>query len=60
MAMGVGLPIKIDLLTISLYHGIFARILVEVDLPKTLTRRILVTPKGPDISNKIIFCRFTL
>lgn len=45
IAMGVSVSIKIDPLTLSLYHGMFARILVAVDLSKLLTRRVLVTMK---------------
>lgn len=53
IAMGVGLPIKIDPLTLSLYHGLYARVLVEVDLSKPLPQKILVTKK--DASNSNVF-----
>lgn len=53
--MGVGLPIKIDPLTISLYHGLYTRILVEVDLSKTLTRRVIATKKDLHSCNKMEF-----
>lgn len=49
--MGVGLLIKID----SSYLGLFARILLEVDFTKPLTRRILVTKKDLNICNEIEF-----
>lgn len=43
IGIGLRLPIKIDPLLISLYLGIYARILVEVDLTMPLPDRILVT-----------------
>lgn len=55
ISMGVGLPIKIDPLTLSLYHGLYARILVEVDLAKPITRRVLVTMKDASGDNEIEF-----
>lgn len=55
IAMGVGLPIKIDPLTLSLYHGLFARILIELDLAKPLARRVLVTKKDQDSCNEMEF-----
>lgn len=53
--MGVGLPIKLDPLTLSLYHGMYTRILVEVDLTEPLTRRVLVIEKDLDSCNEMEF-----
>lgn len=39
---GIKLPIKIDPLTISLYHGMYARILVETDMARPPSEIILV------------------
>lgn len=36
IAGGVGLPLKIDPLTISLYHGMYVLVLVDVDLSQPL------------------------
>lgn len=47
--------IKIVPLRINLYPEIFARILVEVDLTKPLTGRILVTMKEQKTNNEIEF-----
>lgn len=46
IAMCVGLPIKIDPLMLSLYHGLFARVLFELDLSRPLPERIPVTKKN--------------
>lgn len=46
IAMGVGMPITIVPLALSLYHGLYAKMLVEVDLSKPLLGRILVTKKN--------------
>lgn len=41
ITVGVGLPLKIDRLTLSYYHGTYARVLVDVDLSQPLPGRIL-------------------
>lgn len=50
--MVVGFPIKIDPLTLSLYTGIYARVLVEVDLRKPLAKQVLITKKNRNRSNE--------
>lgn len=40
VASGVGLPLKIDPLSISLYHGMYTRVLVDMDMLKPLTEKI--------------------
>lgn len=39
---GTGLPLKIDEKTSAIEHGLFARVLVEIDLAGSLPERILV------------------
>lgn len=41
IASGVGLPLKIDPLSLSLYHGRYARVLVHVDFSQPPPERIL-------------------
>lgn len=53
--MGAGLLIKIDPITLDLYNGIYARVLVEVDLMKLLARRVLVTKKNKNSYNDFEF-----
>lgn len=43
IASGVGFPFKIDPLTMSLDHGLFARLLMDVDITKPLEEKSLVT-----------------
>lgn len=38
-----------------MYHGMFARVLVEVDLTKSMPKRVLVTKKGP---NNLVAAKF--
>lgn len=45
---GVGLPWKIDRQTLNLSQGIYARILVEVDLVNPLPERLLVTRRDKE------------
>lgn len=45
------MPFKIDPLTLSLYHGRYARILVDVDLFLALPEKILV--KMIDVNNNL-------
>lgn len=53
--MGVSLSIKIDPLMISLSHGMYARVLVEVDLVRPLQERILVAKEDSNNGNEIEF-----
>lgn len=53
--MGVGLPVGIDPLMISLYNEVYARILVKVDLTRALPERILVTKTNPNNCNDFEF-----
>lgn len=46
IARGIGMPLKIDRLTLDWYQGMFARVYVDVDLSKSLPERILVTLKN--------------
>lgn len=39
IAGGVGLPLKIDPLMLNLYHGMYARVLVVVDLSQLLPKK---------------------
>lgn len=48
---GIGLPLKIDPLSLNLYCGMYARVLVDVDLTQPLPERILV--KMIDIENRL-------
>lgn len=52
---GIGLPIKIDPHTISLYQGIYARILIEVDMARPLPDRILITKRNQNSQNDFEF-----
>lgn len=56
-AIGVSLPSKISPLTLSFYHRMYARILVEVDLSRPLPQKILVTNKDKNNNNEFdILC----
>lgn len=54
IARGVGLPLRINPLMISLYRGLYARVLVDIDFMKPLSERILAkmidNESGLDIS----------
>lgn len=52
---GIGLPLKIDPHTISLYQGIYARILIEVDMARPLPDRILITKRNQNNQNDFEF-----
>lgn len=51
-SIGVGFPLMIDPLTLSFGHGLFARLLVDIDLSKPLSEKILVTR---EVSNTSFF-----
>lgn len=55
VAGGVGLPLKIDPLSLSLYHGRFSRVLVDVDLSQTLPEQILVKMEDADSNLDVSF-----
>lgn len=46
IARGVGIPLQIDRKTITKEFGLYARILVDVDLARELTEQILVTRRN--------------
>lgn len=48
---GVGMPLQIDTLTISLYHCLYARVLVDVDFTQPLTEKILA--KMTDVESNL-------
>lgn len=41
IARGMGLPLKIDLMSLNLYHGMYAHILVNVNMSRPLLEKIL-------------------
>lgn len=45
IASRVGFPLKIDPATLSLDIGIYARVLIDVDLSRSLPKRLLVKNK---------------
>lgn len=46
LAVVVGLPLKIDPVNISMYNGLYARVLVDVDISKRHPERILASLKN--------------
>lgn len=46
VAFAVGLPFKIDPVTVNMYQGLYARILVDVDGSKRMSERILASLKN--------------
>lgn len=53
--MGVGLPLKIDPLARSSYHGAHARVLVSVDFTQSLPEKVLKKMFDKDNTIDIIF-----
>lgn len=51
----VGLPLKIDPLTSSLYHGLYTRVLVDLDFAIPLLGKILVKMINQKINFDIVF-----
>lgn len=42
----VGTPLKFDEATIDIYQGLYARVLVDVDLSKRLLERVMASLKS--------------
>lgn len=51
----IGLPIKIDPATLSMYQGLYARVLVNVDVSRRLPERILASLKNKRSHVNVIF-----
>lgn len=60
IASGAGFPLKIDLRTVALEQGIYARVLVEVDIAKPLLERILIKKGLVDFLVRAEYEKFTL
>lgn len=55
IASGAGVPLKIDPRILSLEIGLYARVLIEVDVSKPLPGKILVIKEGGDFFVNVDF-----
>lgn len=56
IATGVGIPLKIDMKIISIAQGLYARILIDVDVSKRPSERIIASLKNEKKNINVIFC----
>lgn len=55
---GVGLPLKMDPLTLSLYHGTYARVLVDDYFSSSIPEKILAKLVDKENNIDISFCSY--